>query len=52
MKKFKQYIKEKEDPMITNRKKVDAKKLVPTRSGSKGGSAGGDGGSGGDGDGA
>jgi hypothetical protein len=41
MKKFKQYIKEKEDPMITNRKKVDAKRLVPTRSGSKGGSAGG-----------
>lgn len=54
MKKFKQYIKEKEDPMITNRKKVEAKKLVPTRSGSKGGSAdgNGDGGGSGDGDGA
>lgn len=59
MKKFKQYMKEKEDPMITNRKKVEAKKLVPTRSGSKGGSASGTGpgggsedGSGGDGDGA
>lgn len=36
----------KEDPAITFRKKIDAKRLVPTRSGSKGGSAGGDGGSG------
>ena len=43
MKKYKQYMKEKQDPMITNRKKVDAKKLVPTRSGSKGGSASGTG---------
>lgn len=41
---------EKEDPMLTFRKKVDAKRLVPTRSGAKGGgssSGHGDGGSGG-----
>ena len=41
---------EKEDPAITFRKKVDAKRLVPTRSGSKGGNGGGSG-DGGDGDG-
>lgn len=40
---------EREDPAISFRKKVDAKRLVPTRSGSKGGSAGGDGGDGGNG---
>lgn len=39
----------KDDAMITFRKKVDAKHLVPTRSGSKGGDAGGNGGNGGDG---
>ena len=38
----------KEDPAISFRKKVDAKRLVPSRSGSKGGDAsGGDGGGGG-----
>ena len=44
----------KEDPMITHRKKMDAKagvnpekgQLVPTRSGSKGGDGGGSGGNG------
>ena len=40
---------EREDPAISFRKKIDAKRLVPTRSGSKGGSADGDGGGGGDG---
>lgn len=40
------------DRMISFRKKIDAKRLVPTRSGSKGGDAGGsDGGSGGGGSG-
>ena len=41
---------EKQDPMLTFRKKVDARRLVPTRSGAKGGgssSGHGDGGSGG-----
>lgn len=33
-------LKEVEDPMITYRKKVDAKRLVPSRSGSKGGDSG------------
>ena len=32
------------DAMITFRKKVDAKRLVPSRSGSKGGDGGGSGG--------
>ena len=38
-----------EDPMLTFRKKIDAKRLVPSRSGSKGGDAGGNGDGGGDG---
>lgn len=37
-------LEEVEDPMLTFRKKVDAKRLVPSRSGSKGGDAAGDGG--------
>ena len=38
MKTFKNFIKESvEDPMLAIRKKVDAKRLVPTRSGAKGG---------------
>lgn len=41
----------KDDAMITFRKKVDAKHLVPTRSGSKGGDAGDGGGDGGNGNG-
>ena len=53
MKTFKDFVKEeKEDPMLTFRKKVDAKRLVPSRSGSKGdGGGAGDGGSGGGGSG-
>ena len=50
MKSFLEYISE-EDRMISFRKKVDAKRLAPTRSGSKGGDASGDGGSGDGGDG-
>lgn len=46
MKSFKEYIKEKNDPMITHRKKIDAAGRVPTRSGAKGGSASGNGGGG------
>lgn len=46
---FKSLREEMQDKMITFRKKVDAKHLVPSRSGSKGGDAAGDGGSGGDG---
>jgi len=42
---LKQLNEEKEDPMITGRKKVDAKHLVPTRASSKGGSGGDCGGS-------
>jgi hypothetical protein len=37
----------KADAMITFRKKIDAKRLVPTRSGSKGGDGGSGGGAGG-----
>lgn len=51
MKTFKAFVKEGDDPMIKFRKRVDAKRLVPTRSGSKGGNGGngnGDGGDGGD----
>lgn len=44
MKKFREFLQE-EDVMITHRKKVDARRLVPTRSGSKGDGGGpGDGG--------
>ncbi len=35
--------KQKEDIMISFRKKIDAKRLVPSRSGSKGGNGGGNG---------
>ena len=41
----------KEDAMIAFRRKVDTKRLVPSRSGSKGGDAGGGNGNGGNGNG-
>lgn len=50
-KKIKSLMEYLQDPMIAHRKRVDAKRLVPTRSGSKGGDGGngnGDGGDGGD----
>lgn len=51
MKTYKEFL-ESEDPAITYRKKIDAKKLAPTRSGSKGdGGDSSDGGGDGSGDG-